>query len=53
VIRAGFSHQDRTVEVEEIEKILKHQIEYPALIEEQPGEKEKIDLMVNLMKEAI
>lgn len=53
VIKAGFSHQDRAVDVEEIEKILKHQIEYPALIEEQPGEKEKIDLMVNLMKEAI
>ena len=53
MIRAGFSHQDRAVEVEEIEKILKHQIDYPALIKEQPEEKEKIDLMVNLMKEAI
>ena len=39
--------------VEEIEKILKHQIDYPALIEEQPEEKEKIDLIVNLMTEAI
>ena len=45
--------KDRAMEMEEIEKILKHQIDYPALIEEQPGEKEKIDLMVNLMKEAI
>ena len=45
--------KDRAMEMEEIEKILKHQIDYPALIEEQPKEKEKIDLMVNLMKEAI
>lgn len=45
--------KDRVMEVEEIEKILKHQIDYPALIEEQPEEKEKIDLMINLMTEAI
>ena len=45
--------KDRAMEMEEIEKILKHQIDYPALIEEQPEEKEKIDLMVNLMTEAI
>ena len=45
--------KDRAMEVEEIEKILKHQIDYPALIEEQPKEKEKIDLMINLMTEAI
>ena len=45
--------KDRAMEMEEIEKILKHQIDYPALIEEQPGEKEKIDLIVNLMTEAI
>lgn len=45
--------KDRAMEVEEIEKILKHQIDYPALIEEQPEEKEKIDLMINLMTEAI
>ena len=45
--------KDRAMEMEEIEKILKHQIDYPALIEEQPEEKEKIDLIVNLMTEAI
>lgn len=45
--------KDRAMEMEEIEKILKHQIDYPALIEEQPKEKEKIDLMINLMTEAI
>ena len=45
--------KDRVMEMEGIEKILKHQIDYPALIEEQPGEKEKIDLMINLMTEAI
>ena len=45
--------KDRAMEMEEIEKILKHQIDYPALIEEQPEEKEKIDLMINLMTEAI
>ena len=45
--------KDRAMEMEEIEKILKHQIDYPALIKEQPEEKEKIDLMVNLMTEAI
>lgn len=45
--------KDRVMEMEGIEKILKHQIEYPVLIEEQPGEKEKIDLMINLMTEAI
>ena len=45
--------KDRAMEMEGIEKILKHQIDYPALIEEQPEEKEKIDLMVNLMTEAI
>ena len=45
--------KDRAMEMEEIEKILKHQIDYPALIEEQPGEKEKIDLIVNLMTESI
>jgi replication initiator protein len=45
--------KDRAMEMEEIEKILKHQIDYPALIEEQLEEKEKIDLIVNLMTEAI
>ena len=45
--------KDRAMEMEEIEKILKHQIDYPALIEEQPKDKEKIDLMINLMTEAI
>ena len=45
--------KDRAMEMEEIERILKHQIDYPALIEEQPEEKEKIDLMINLMTEAI
>ena len=45
--------KDRAMEMEGIEKILKHQIDYPALIEEQPEEKEKIDLMINLMTEAI
>ena len=45
--------KDRVMEMEGIEKILKHQIDYPALIEEQPEEKEKIDLIVNLMTEAI
>mgnify|MGYP000554038895 CR=1 FL=1 len=41
------------MEVEEITKILKQNINYTFLVEEQLKDKEKIDLIVNLMAEAI
>ena len=41
------------MEVEEITKILKQNINYTFLVEEQPQEKEKIDLVIDLMSEAI
>ena len=41
------------MEAEEITKILKQNIGYSFLVEEQPQEKEKIDLILNLMAEAI
>ena len=41
------------MEAEEITKILKQNINYTFLVEEQPQEKEKIDLVIDLMSEAI
>ena len=41
------------MEVEEITKILKQNINYTFLVEEQPQEKEKIDLVIDLIAEAI
>ena len=41
------------MEAEEITKILKQNIGYSFLVEEQPQEKEKIDLVIDLMSEAI
>ena len=52
-IKEGFQYQKQDWKEEEIIKILKQNIEYTSLIEERPKEKEKIDLVVNLMEELI
>ena len=44
-------NQDEDMEVEVIRKVIKQKIKYPVLIEEE--EKEKIDLILNLMTEVI
>ena len=51
LIRAGLCNQDEDMEVEVIRKVIKQKIGYPVLIEEE--EKEKIDLILNLMTEVI
>ena len=49
----GIQYQKQDWKEKEIIKILKQNIEYTSLIEERPKEKEKIDLVVNLMEELI
>ena len=49
--RGSLYNQDKDMEVELIRKVIKQKIEYPVLIEEE--EKERIDLILNLMTEAI
>ena len=44
-------NQDEDMEVEVIRKVIKQKIEYPVLIKEE--EKEKVDLILNLMTEVI
>ena len=51
LVRGSLYNQDKDMEVELIRKVIKQKIEYPVLIEEE--EKERIDLIINLMTEAI
>ena len=51
LVRESLCNQDKDMEVELIRKVIKQKIEYPVLIEEE--EKERIDLIINLMTEAI
>ena len=51
LVRGSLYNQDKDMEVELIRKVIKQKIEYPVLIEEE--EKERIDLIINLMIEAI
>ena len=51
LVRGSLYNQDKDMEVELIRKVIKQKIEYPVLIEEE--EKERIDLILNLMTEAI
>ena len=50
-VRGSLYNQDKDMEVELIRKVIKQKIEYTVLIEEE--EKERIDLIINLMTEAI
>ena len=52
-ISPSTENKKEDMEVEEITKILKQNINYTFLVEEQLKDKEKIDLIVNLMAEAI
>jgi len=51
LVRESLCNQDKDMEVELIRKVIKQKIEYQVLIEEE--EKERIDLILNLMTEAI
>ena len=51
LIRTSLCNQNEDMEVEVIRKVIKQKIKYPVLIEEE--EKEKIDLILNLMTEVI
>ena len=51
LVRGSLYNQDKDMEVELIRKVIKQKIEYPVLIEEE--EKERIDLILNLITEAI
>lgn len=51
LVRGSLYNQDKDMEVELIRKVIKQKIEYPVLIEEE--EKERIDLILNLMTEVI
>ena len=53
IIKDNSVSQKQDTEVEEVIEILKENIDYSFLAEEQPQEKEKIDLVINLMAEAI
>lgn len=53
IIKDNSLSQKQDTEVEEVIEILKENIDYSFLAEEQPQEKEKIDLVINLMAEAI
>ncbi len=52
-IKEDLLSQKQDTKMEEIIKILKQNIDYFFLIEEQPKEKEKIDLIINVMAETI
>ena len=51
LVRGSLYNQDKDMEAELIRKVIKQKIEYPVLIEEE--EKERIDLILNLITEAI
>lgn len=53
VMKEGSDYQEQKLEEEKIIEILKQNIEYFLLIEAQPKEKEKIELILNLMIEVI